>query len=62
MANEDKTQIGFFVTHAVKVKLKSLSLENGRTMSAQLTEMINRDFKKMLSAQLRADQSDALSK
>lgn len=61
MANKNKTQIGFFVTQAVKTKLQSLSLEKGRTMSAQLTEMINRDYKKMISAQLRADQSNALS-
>jgi len=57
MANIDKTQIGFFVTHLVKIKLKNLAFENGRTMSGQLTEMINRDHKKMLS-----DKSKLLSK
>jgi len=57
MATEDKTQIGFFVTHAVKAKLQRLAFEHNRTMSAQMTEMINRDHKKMLS-----EQSKLLSK
>lgn len=61
MANKTE-QIGFFVTPEVKAKLKSLAMENNRTMSSQLTEMINRNYKKMLSAQSRADQSNALSK
>jgi len=52
MANKEKTQIGFFVKPEVKAKLQSLSMENNRTMSGQLIEMINCDYKKMLSDQL----------
>lgn len=57
-----KEYLGINITSAQKAKLKSLATENGRTMSGQLIEMINRDYKKMLLAQLRADQSNALSK
>lgn len=57
MATIKTEQIGFFVTPEVKAKLQSLSAENSRTMSAQLTEMINRDYKEMLS-----EQSKLLSK
>ena len=54
---ESKSQIGFFVSSEVKAMLQSLAMENNRTMSGQLTEMIARDHKKMLS-----DQSKLLSK
>ena len=56
MSNKTE-QIGFFVTLDVKQKLQKLAIEHNRTMSGQLTEMINRDYKKFLSAQLRADQT-----
>lgn len=62
MRNKSKSYLGINITESNKAKLKSLALENGRTMSAQIVEMINRDYKKMLSAQLRADQFNALSK
>jgi len=56
MGNEKKEYLGINIEASTKTKLKSLALENGRTMSAQIIEMINRDYKKMLSAHLKADQ------
>jgi hypothetical protein len=50
-------QIGFFVKPSVKAKLQSLAMENNRTLSGQLVEMINSEYKKMLK-----EQSNLLSK
>lgn len=48
---EKKSYLGVNMRETVKAKLLFLANANGRTMSAQITEMINRDYEKMLSAQ-----------
>lgn len=59
MGNEKKEYLGINIAASTKTKLKSLALENGRTMSAQIIEMINRDYKKLQAKQSK--QSKLLS-
>jgi len=57
MNKEAKKQIGFFITQETKVKLQQLSVNNNRTLSGEITNLIESAFNKMLS-----DQSKLLSK
>jgi hypothetical protein len=57
MIEEDKVQVGFFVKPSEKAKLQSLAMENNRTMSGEIAQLINSAYKKMLAAQLCDEQS-----
>lgn len=57
MKKEEKKQIGFFITQETKAKLQQLSMSNNRTLSGELTELIESAFNKM-----NDEQSQALSK
>jgi len=47
----DKKQIGFFITQETKVKLQQLSMSNNRTLSGELTNLIEAAFNKMQDEQ-----------
>jgi len=57
MKKEEKKQIGFFITQETKVKLKKLSMSNNRTLSGELTNLIEAAFNKM-----NDEQSQSLGK
>ena len=57
MKKEEKKQIGFFITQETKVKLQQISMKNNRTLSGELTNLIEYAFNKMME-----EESELLSK
>lgn len=57
MKKEEKKQIGFFITQETKAKLQKLAMEHNRTLSGELTTLIEEALNKM-----QEEQSNLISK
>jgi len=51
LAHEGKVQIGFFVKHSTKAKLQKLAMEHNRSLSGELTTLIEEALNKMQDEQ-----------